>query len=71
MTALDPAYRFDFGGRIAWHGSANGCRARFVTDDPALRVFIRPVNVPGSYGVALVDAEGKVLMTEFIGRWVA
>ncbi len=71
MTALDPAYRFDVGQSIHWHGSANGCRARYTTDDPSVRVFIKPVNVPGAYGVALVDAEGKVLKTEFIGRWVA
>ena len=71
MTALDPAYRFDFGGRIAWHGSANGCRARYLTEDPDLRVWIKTVNVPGFYGVALVDAKGKVLVDESIGRWVA
>lgn len=71
MTALEPAYRFDVGQDIHWHGAANGCRVRYSTKDPDLKVWIKPVNVPGFYGVALVDAEGKVLVDESIGRWVA
>lgn len=71
MTAPESAYRFDHDGRTTWHGSAHGNRARYTTEDPELRVFIRPVNVPGAYGVALVDSDGKVLAYECIGRMAA
>jgi len=57
------ATRTPAAGRWQWVGTANGCEARHLTDDPDLYLTAEPLSSPRLRGVALIDDSGRVYAT--------
>jgi len=59
------ATRTPVAGRWQWVGTANGCEARHLTDDPDLYLTAEALSSPRLRGVALIDEVGRVYATRF------
>lgn len=71
---LQPATRKWIGFTYEWLVRANNSIVVFVSDDPDLILYIRPVNEFTFYGIELVDADGCVYASSYarydwVGKW--
>lgn len=62
-----PEYRFDAEQIIVWQAFDNGFPVVYVTTDPDLDVFVRPVCTSMWQGVELVDRDGRILTWSGLG----